>query len=386
MSFKSVAYFAMTFFPRFSPKIMTARCRRPFFLILALAATASAQEIPARLADSTYWRLVTDFSEPSGNFPSDNLLSNETSLQYVIPELIRSTKPGGVYLGVAPEQNFTYLAALKPKIAFIVDIRHDNSLLLLVYKAIFELSADRAEFTSRLFSRSRPSGLDTASSVEQLMAAYSAAPRDSALFVRNLAAVKERLLKTHGFPLSSDELASIDYVYTWFYNAGPNLSYNMNMSGYRGQYPTYAMLMEETDGTAHRSYLASEANFRVVKEMETNNLIVGLTGDFTGPKALRAVGNYVRERHATITAFYVSNVEFYLFRQGDDPKTFYANVATLPLDESSTFIRSLSQGMGFRAGSPNGRQVELLCSMQGLLKAWEEGKLVGYMDMINLSK
>ena len=365
------------------------RCFRALACLVAIATGARGQEIPLRLADTTYWRMVTEFSEPSGNFPSDNLLSNETSLQYVIPELLRSTKPGGVYLGVAPEQNFTYLAALKPKIAFIVDIRHDNSLLLLVYKALFEMSADRAEFASRLFSRPRPAGLDTASTVEQLMQAYTAAPRDSALFAKNLTAVKERLTKTHGFPLGTAELANIDYLYSWFYQAGPNLSYNMNgnFGGYgRGRFPTYATLMLETDGTSHRSYLASEANFRVVKDMEEKNLIVGVTGDFTGPKALRAVGTWVRERHATITAFYVSNVEFYLFRQGDDWRKFYANVATLPLSEESTFIRSLSQGFGFRPGSPNGQQVELLCSMQGLLKAYNEGKILYYMDMINLSK
>ena len=70
----------------------------------ASATSAAAQEIPSRLADTTYWRLVTELSEPSGYFPSDNLLSNETSLQYVIPELLRTTKPGGVYLGVAPSR------------------------------------------------------------------------------------------------------------------------------------------------------------------------------------------------------------------------------------------------------------------------------------------
>ena len=358
-------------------------------LIAALAGSAAAQEIPARIADTTYWRMVTEFSEPSGNFPSDNLLSNETSLQYVIPDLERSTKPGGVYLGVAPEQNFTYLAALKPKIAFIVDIRHDNSLLLLVYKALFELSADRAEFASRLFSRVRPAGLDTLTTIEQMMQAYSAAARDSALFARNLKAAKDHLTKTHGFPLSVDELANIDYLYGWFFNAGPDLSYNMNMNFGRSRYPTYATLMLETDGTSHRSYLASEANFRVVKEMEAKNLIIGVTGDFTGPKALRAVGNYVRERHATITAFYVSNVEFYLYRQGDDWRRFYENVATLPLNDESTFIRSLSQSYGFRPERPrsaNGAQLELLCSMQGLLAAFREGRIPYYMDMINLSK
>jgi hypothetical protein len=30
--------------------------------------------------------------------------------------------------------------------------------------------------------------------------------------------------------------------------------------------------------------------------------------------------------------------------------------------------------------------VELLCSMQGLLKAYAEGKILGYSDVINLSK
>jgi hypothetical protein len=365
------------------------RCQYAFALAVVLGGSAAAQEIPARIADTTYWRMATEFSEPSGNFPSDNLLSNETSLQYVIPDLVRSTKPGGVYLGVAPEQNFTYIAALKPKIAFMVDIRHDNSLLLLVYKALFELSADRAEFASRLFSRPRPDGLDTATTIEKLMQAYSAAQRDSALFKKNLAAVKERLTRTHGFPLSVDELADIDYLYGWFFNAGPDLSYNMNMNFGRGRYPTYAMLMLETDGAAHRSYLATEANFRVVKEMEEKNLIIGVTGDFTGPKALRAVGSYVREHHATITAFYVSNVEFYLYRQGDDWKHFYDNVATLPMDESSLFIRSLSQSYGFRPErprSPNGAQLELLCSVQELLKAYREGRISYYMDMINLSK
>lgn len=366
---------------------MTVGCQR-LALVAALAAnSAAAQEIPARIADTTYWRMVTEFSEPSGNFPSDNLLSNETSLQYVIPELLRSTKPGGVYLGVAPEQNFTLIAAMKPKIAFMVDIRHDNSLLLLVYKALFEMSADRAEFASRLFSRTRPANLDTASNAFQILQALGTVAKDSTLFLKNLAEVKDRLLKTHGFPLSTVELESVEYLYWWFYNAGPNLRYNMNQGGGFGRFPTYMMLMTETDGAgAQRAYLANEANFRVIKEMEEKNLILGVTGDFTGLKALRAVGDWTRARHATITAFYVSNVEFYLFRQGDDWRRFYENVKTLPIDESSTFIRSLSQGSGFRPGSPNGQQVELLCSIPVLLKAFAEGKINLYYDMINLSK
>src|SRR4051794_21013315 len=85
-------------------------------LSLRLAAATGADTLPARLSDEDYWRLVQQFSERAGTFPSDNLLSNERTLQTVIPELTRTVEPGGVYLGVGPEQNFTYIVALRPRI------------------------------------------------------------------------------------------------------------------------------------------------------------------------------------------------------------------------------------------------------------------------------
>ena len=115
--------------------------------------------MPAQLTDQEFWRLVDDFSEPNGYFRSDNLLSNENAYQHVIPTLQANLPTGGVYLGVGPEQNFTYLVALRPRIAFIVDIRRGNMNLHLLYKAFIELSSDRADFLSRLFARPRPANL-----------------------------------------------------------------------------------------------------------------------------------------------------------------------------------------------------------------------------------
>src|SRR5262249_41967206 len=89
---------------------------------------------------------------------------------------------------------------------------------------------------------------------------------------------------------------------------------------------------------AERSFLADDNAFAVVKTMEANNMIVPVVGDFAGPKALRAVGTYLKARGAVVSAFYVSNVEQYLERNGVWPK-FCANVASLPLDASSVFIR-----------------------------------------------
>src|SRR5207237_6289725 len=140
--------------------------------------------------DAEFWKLVTEFSEPGGYFRSDNFVSNETTYQWVIPELLKTTKPGGVYLGVGPDQNFTYIVALKPKIAFIFDIRRQNMLTHLMYKTIIEQSSDRADFVSRLFSRPRPVGLDTASTPETIFAAFAGAPPDSTRFRRNTASIR----------------------------------------------------------------------------------------------------------------------------------------------------------------------------------------------------
>ena len=100
----------------------------------------------------------------------------------------------------------------------------------------------------------------------------------------------------------------------------------------------------------HRSYIASEANYRVLREAELNNAIVPLVGNFAGDKAIRAVAAYLKEHHATVTAFYLSNVEQYLWNGSDDGRKFFGNVAALPLDSTSTFIRAVFDGGGFRGG------------------------------------
>src|SRR5258708_2437641 len=149
-------------------------------LVVGVAATstrgshADDQQLAARLPDKDFWRLTEEFSEPNGYFRSDNLLSNEIYFENVVPELVQRTTPGGVYIGVGPEQNFTYIAALKPQMAFIPDIRRGNLDLHLMYKALFELAADRAEFVSLLFAKPRPPTLNELATPEQVFPAVGA--------------------------------------------------------------------------------------------------------------------------------------------------------------------------------------------------------------------
>jgi hypothetical protein len=325
---------------------MTSTRRLPVLtcLVLVIGLTAAAASLPARLNDREFWRLVSELSEPDGAFRSDNLLSNELGFQYVVPELTRTTRAGRVYMGVGPEQNFTYIVATKPAMAFIVDVRRGNLDLHLMYKALFELSADRAEFVSRLFSKKRPEGLSAKSTSSEIFGAFWDVETDPAIFNENLQAIHNLLVKKHGFALSNEDLEGIKYVYNAFFLYGPKIQYSSTSSFGGSQQPNYADLMtaEDQSGVAH-GYLATEENFRFMKDLESRNMLVPVVGNFGGPKAIRAVGKYLKDRNATVSAFYLSNVEQYL-RQDLLWDDFCSSVATLPLDETSTFIRSVRRG------------------------------------------
>jgi hypothetical protein len=371
-----------------------APCAAPHLALLTAQAAPAASptsRIPPKLSDAEFWKLVSDFSESNGYFRSDNYVSNETTYQWVIPDLLRTTKRGGVYLGVGPDQNFTYIVALEPRIAFIFDIRRQNLLTHLMYKALIEQSANRADFVSHLFSRPRPPGLDSASTAEAIFTAFAAVPPDSASYHRNLDEIHDRLVKAHGFALSSDDWATLKSVYEAFVTAGPDITYNFSprrpFYG-RARMPSYAELQMETDSArVHRAYLASETNYRALRSLETNNLIVPLVGDFAGPTAIRAVASYLKAHDATVTAFYLSNVEQYLFQAPDDWRRFYANAASLPVDSTSTFIRSVFNGMGYSRGQSSAMRAEqLLASMLQQITLFNAGKLTDYMTVLQTSR
>jgi len=301
--------------------------------------------LPSRLSDRDFWQLSQELSEQDGSFQSDNLVSNETGFQAVIPSLVERLGTGGVYLGVGPEQNFTYIAALEPKIAFIVDIRTGNRNLHLMYKALFEMADDRAQFVSLLFSRPRPAGLKKDATAVELFAAFADVPPSETLYDKHLTEIKTTLVRKHRLPLSDSDLGGIEYAYHFFRTFGPGIAYISSRTGRSGTGATYAMLMQTTDGRGvARSYLATEKNFQVVKRLHTANLLVPVVGNFSGPKAVRAVGAWLRDRGAIVSAYYLSNVEDYLNRDGTW-LDFCRNVDTLPLGDTSTFIRT---GRGYQ--------------------------------------
>lgn len=306
-------------------------------LAAVLAITACQRsKAPAVISNQEFWRLSEALSEPAGTFSlSDNLVSNEPH----IAENVRWLRPtGGIYVGVGPEQNFSYIAKLRPAIAFIIDIRHENRDLHLLYKALFELSADRTEFVSLLFSRPRPPELHAAASVDEIFERYDAVVPSPDQYSRTAALVRERLLTAHALPLSQSDLEWIDRVLKAFYTDGPGIQF-WGARAVDAVRPSYRQLMTGRDTTGQaRSFLSSDEAFRFVKDMETRNLIVPVVGDFGGPGAIRRVGDYARAHHESIRAFYGSNVGVYLTSQ--QTSAFCSSLATLPAASGAWFIES----------------------------------------------
>jgi len=310
------------------------------FLGLAVVTLPAADTLPARLTDAEFWKIVSDYSEPAGYFQYTVTTSNETSYQEVLPELTRAIAPGGTYLGVGPEQNFTYIAALRPKIVFIIDIRREMMLEHLLYKSIFEMSDNRVDFVATLFSRKRPATLTADSRVGEIFRAFAAASSDNELAEANFKTILSRLKMTHGFTFSKEDENAMRSIYWTFLREGV-VTFSSSIRS-----PGYTALMTATDGAGHNwSYLASNENYARVREMQLKNLIIPLVGDFGGPKAVRMAGQYIRDHGAVVNVFYLSNVEDYIqpVMQG-----YLRNVRSLPITDSSLFIHVSLGSNSFR--------------------------------------
>ncbi len=359
-----------------------------FFSLLALFSLAvAAQNKPVQpiesLSSDEFTRLINEISEDGGYFRSDNFTSNETAYLTVVDLLREMGASGGAYLGVGPEQNFTYIARIRPQIAFIVDIRRQAIMQHLMYKAIFHNSPDRIKFVSKLFSRPLtgekvPTGQ---SPLNELMSYINRTPTDDKVFSSNLDEVIRTIEKDFKFPLNENDRKSLEYVYRSFHHDGLEISYRMD--GYWGSnFPTFREIIEQTDQKGRQgNFLATDDDYQFVRGMHEKNLIIPVVGNFAGSKALAAVGDYLRKNGYTLTAFYTSNVEQYLFSSEVFPE-FAANVKKLPIGEKSLFIRSATGRFSHPARLAGHRASTLLQKMTVFLKDFDAGLYDSYYDLV----
>ena len=325
-----------------------------FATVLVVVATLSGSGVTLRQPTqprTPFAAQIASLSEPNGYFDTDNLISNERSYLAVLPELEQRNVRGGAYIGVGPDQNFSYIAHIRPSVAYILDIRRDNLLLHLLFKALFQQSRTRVEYLALLFGRAVPADLDAwRESTISRLAEYIDRP---ALDSKSIDAVHSRLegvIKGFGVPLSPDDLATIDRFHRRFVESGLDLQFQSAGRVPQPYYPTYKELLLETDSKGHqRNYLASEETFQFVKSMQQRDRIIPIVGNLSGPSALAGIGRVLGEKGETLSAFYASNVEFYLDRQGSYQR-FVTNLGRVPHTSRSVIIRS-NFNRGFGGGS-----------------------------------
>jgi hypothetical protein len=316
--------------------------RTPHAAVLAIAIVALLGGSVARLqSPGSFAAQISDLSEPGGFFDTDNLISNERSYLQVLPELARRKVHGGAYVGVGPDQNFSYIAEIRPSIAFIIDVRRDNLLLHLLFKALFAQARTRVEYLAFLFGRAVPADVERwkdapLEQIARYLDQHSAQQPLDPLRGRLDAAVH-----AFGFPLSSADLATIDRFHRRFIEAGLELRFQSMGRPPQLYYPTYRDLLLETDGEGHqRNYLASEESFQFVKGLEARDKVIPVVGNIAGPSAMNAVARALTSRHEQLSAFYVSNVEFYLEREGTYQR-FTTNLSRMPRAPNGVIIRSI---------------------------------------------
>jgi hypothetical protein len=347
--------------------------------------TAQLQTQPDKLSAAEFSGLIRDISESGGYFLSDNFTSNETSYLYVIDKLRQLGATGGAYIGVGPEQNFTYIAKIRPRIAFVIDIRRQAVIQHLMYKAIFHLSPTRPEFLARLLSRPLPKEKAPSADapLNDLLTYFGQTAADGKAYDANLAAIRKAIQDEFQFPLSADDQKSLEYVYKSFRDDGLNISFRLD-GAWSMTFPTFREILAETDLSGRQgNFLATTDDYNYVRGMHEKNLIIPVVGDFGGKKALAAMGDYLRKNNFTVSAFYTSNVEQYLFDNGAFV-AFANNVRKLPINDKSYFIRAI---ISMRYNHPaqairSGFTITLLQQMPVFLKDFDAGRYSFYEDMI----
>ncbi len=315
-------------------------------LPVSLLLTANTQIESSRqldpLGDEEFQSLSLKLSERPGFFGTDNLVSNETSYLHVNEEIRNNAKPGEAYVGVGPGQNFTYIGIARPSIAFVLDIRRDNLMHHLYYKSLFLLSRDRWEFLSQLFGKPMPEGSPQPShaTAMDLVLFFGALPADGDFALKTFEASWQLLQSRYPeLALSTDRIKILN-IANRFFQDGLEVRYEIPGRPMLSFFPTFAELMLETDLKGKRGhYLESEEAFQFVKALQEANGIIPVVGNFAGTDALSAIAEQIRTRGLTVSVFYLSNVEFYLFRSHTYHR-FVNNVRKLPISRNSILIRS----------------------------------------------
>lgn len=346
-------------------------------VLLLLAVGWNARPRSQALDDDEFSAWVEQCSEAPREFISDNWVSNETDYAEVVRQLTPRLRPGQVYIGVGPEQNFSYIAAMDPAYAFIVDVRRGNLLQHLFYKVLFETSDRPQQWLARLLGRSTPRSDDYATWLRELEA-LDPDPRVQAE-VRQLLRAR---LQQWGLDLRRGDGVFLLRMQSVFAQAGLGLRFSYRQSQpEEPQFPTFGEVLRATDSTGQWGcFLAHPEAYQRLCRMQRENRIVPLVGDFASWRAFSKLSRLLHRRRLNVGLFYASNVEFYLMPRGvpgSGQEAFVFNLEALPTSAQSLLLRTRLAAPGSAHLFSSHAQL-----LQPFVQSYFAGEFASYDDCI----
>ena len=163
--------------------------------------------------------------------------------------------------------------------------------------------------------------------------------------------------------MTGAEFETIRRLHDEFVSQGLDLQFSAYGRRAAFTFPTIRQLYQEKDLDGRfRSFLADEAGYDVLRRLHRRDRIIPVVGDLGGDHALKAIGRWLAQNNERFSLFYLSNVEFYLFRSGTFGR-FVENVRALPAGPRSMVTRSyfaVQTGMSHPDERPGDLSVPIL--------------------------
>ena len=267
------------------------------------------------------------------------LVSNELGYQNVVLCLHKYINPGGIYIGVGADQNYTYAAVTRPSFVFIIDNRKENQLLHYLFKACFELAPSRPGYLSILFSKPLKNDVELLS-LRDIVNYFSQIDGERVLFKNNWDRLYKSIQK-YRISIAKKDIDIIYGIYENFFEYHLLLRTRNDLISWQGWcYPTYKDFLLATDQKGYSwNFLNNDVRFYWLKAMQRNNCIIPIVGDLTGGKTLKTIGEFAKKRGKSISTIYISNAEQFIF-QSELFDQYMINITALPLDYNSLLIRA----------------------------------------------
>lgn len=330
-------------------------------------------DFPSR--DQSFGERIHALSQPETGPHADNFLTNEESYLRVANDLAERFPEGTVYLGVGPDQNFSYIAHARPAWAFILDYRRRNTRLHLLHKALFALCRDRVEYLSWLLAR-HPRSLSPSPTASELVEGFTDRPLNSGLLDQARREV-ERYLRPLGI-LSDREWEDLWSIQARL--AGPGLNARFLALPI---YPSFGQLIQSKSRRGNPAHLLAEDTlFDRVRRLQIQDRITPIVADFSREASLIALSDWLRSRRLCVGALYISDVEFFLLKAGQRSwRNYIGNLEALPWAEGAVLIRTSTREIEHPERIPPDHSTTILRSVSQFLKLEHASKLQSIDDL-----